>query len=218
MTGRPAWVARAVTAAAAVTLLGLGVVAGLVLRPVLIDTQPSAAPALTTVETGFLADMAAHHQQALAMATVIDRPGVDDSIRALARQIRFTQGGELGTLVGWLQLSDRPIANPRPMAWMTRYAGTGGAHHDPAPGAHQMPGMATADEVAALGTLPPEEAETSFLQLMQRHHYGGIAMAQDLTAQVSDGLVAQLATSMISSQSKETGLMGAMLIERGAAS
>lgn len=50
---------------------------------------------------------------------------------------------------------------------------------------------------------------------MQRHHYGGIAMAQDLVAQVPDGLTRQLARSMIGTQSKETGLMGTMLTQRG---
>ena len=81
-----------------------------------------------------------------------------------------------------------------------------------------MPGMATEDELAALGSMPPEQAGTRFLQLMQRHHYGGIAMAEDLVAQVPEGLTSRLARSMVSTQSKETGLMGAMLMERGATS
>lgn len=215
---------RLVLAGSLLTVAVVALVVGMVVRPWIVGVEGSSNNSLSTVEEGFLQDMAAHHQQALAMAQLADRPGVDDRVRTLARQIRVEQANEVGTMTGWLQMADRPLANPTPMGWMTRYGSDGHGHGD---GGHDrgghgggavMPGMATDVELAALGSMPPEQAGTRFLQLMQRHHYGGIAMAQDLVSQVPEGLTSRLARSMISTQSKETGLMGTMLAQRGAAS
>ncbi|GAA3954690.1 DUF305 domain-containing protein [Gordonia caeni] len=209
---------RGIVAAIAVgTVVVFAVLGGIMLRPFLIDDRPAQDPALSVVETGFVQDMLGHHRQAVEMGKLIDRPGIDDTVRSLGRQIAQAQQFEMGTMAGWLQLAGEPLDNPAPMSWMQRYPGAGESPHvhDQDLGSHDMPGMATADEVAELGALPPQDAENRFLQLMQRHHYGGIAMAQDLTAQVPDGVVARLATSMVNSQSKETGLIGVLLTERG---
>ncbi|MFZ2512036.1 MAG: DUF305 domain-containing protein [Gordonia sp. (in: high G+C Gram-positive bacteria)] len=210
----------AVTVLAVATLAAIALIGGIMVRPLVIDDSRDQQPTLSAVEVAFLQDMTAHHQQATEMGKLIDRDGIDPAVRNLGRQIATSQQFELGTMSGWLRLVGEPLNNPVPMAWMTRYAGTGqDDHHASAvltdDAAHQMPGMSTPDEVAALGSLPPTEAENRFLIQMQRHHYGGIAMAQDLTARVPDGIVAQLAASMISNQSKETGLMGTMLVARG---
>ena len=206
---------RLVTALATVTLTAFAALTGILLRPVLFDDSPANPAALSPVETGFLQDMLAHHQQAVEMGKLIDRPGVDPAVRDLGRRITVDQQFELGTMSGWLQLAGEPLQNPAPMAWMLARPGPDGhAVHD-VPADHPMPGMSSVDEVAALGSLPVDQAENRFLIQMQRHHYGGIAMAQDLLAQKRDGLVARLATSMLGTQSRETGLMGAMLTQRG---
>lgn len=206
---------RLVLAASLLVVAVVALAVGMVVRPWIVDVEGSSNNSLSSVEEGFLQDMSAHHQQALAMAQLVDRPGVDPRVVTLARQIRVEQATEIGTMTGWLQMAGRPIGNPTPMAWMTRY-GSAGRGHDTGHGGGAMPGTATDDELASLGSLPPEQAGTRFLQLMQRHHYGGIAMAQDLVAQVPEGLASRLSRSMISAQSKETGLMGAMLVERDA--
>lgn len=219
MTRHRSHVRPLITVLAAATLAAIAVIGGIMVRPLIIDDSRAQQPTLSAVEVGFLQDMTAHHQQATEMGKLIDRDGIDPAVRNLGRQIATSQQFELGTMSGWLRLTGEPLNNPAPMAWMTRYAGTGqDGHHAEGSAvgdAHVMPGMSTPDEVAALGALPATEAENRFLIQMQRHHYGGIAMAQDLTARVPDGLVAQLATSMISNQSKETGLMGTMLVARG---
>ncbi|HNP55618.1 MAG TPA: DUF305 domain-containing protein [Gordonia sp. (in: high G+C Gram-positive bacteria)] len=207
---------RAVLAASLLVVAVVAFAVGMVVRPWIVGVEGSSNNSLSAVEEGFLQDMSAHHQQALAMAQLVDRPGVDPRVLTLARQIRVEQANEVGTMTGWLQMADRPIGNPTPMSWMTRYGSEGHGHGGG--GGAPMPGMATEDELAALGSMPPEQAGTRFLQLMQRHHYGGIAMAEDLVAQVPEGLTSRLARSMVSTQSKETGLMGAMLMERGATS
>ncbi|WP_161928471.1 DUF305 domain-containing protein [Gordonia crocea] len=213
MSARSPRLTRLVVGGVTLAAIAAAFLAGALAGPAF-DRRTPAPVLLNTVEEGFLQDMSAHHQQAVSMAQLVDRPGVEDSIRTLARDIRIGQGGELGTMTGWLQMADRPLQNPQPMAWMTRYNASPADHHDHAHGA--MPGMATDDEVAQLGSLPPAQAGIRFLRLMQRHHFGGIAMAQDFVGRVPDGLVARLAQSMISTQSKETGLIGTMLTQRGA--
>ena len=79
-----------------------------------------------------------------------------------------------------------------------------------------MPGMATTAELDALAAARGRDAETLFLQLMQRHHLGGIAMAQAADHLLDDGPVKQTARSMILEQGSETGLMTALLDQRGA--
>ena len=84
----------------------IALIAGIMLRPVIIDDDHGAAALLSTVEVGFLQDMSAHHQQALSMAQLIDRPGVDDGVRSLARQIRVAQANEIGTMLSLIHISE----------------------------------------------------------------------------------------------------------------
>ncbi|MGF7124597.1 DUF305 domain-containing protein [Rhodococcus sp. AG1013] len=80
-----------------------------------------------------------------------------------------------------------------------------------------MPGMATMAELDALAASRGPDAEILFLQLMERHHRGGIAMAQAADRQLADGPVKQAAREMLQSQTQESGLMTVMLAQRNAA-
>ena len=206
---------RLISAAAVLTLVAFAALAGFMLRPALTHDDASSSTALNPVEVGFTQDMLAHHQQAVEMGRLIDRDGIDPRIRTIGRQIVQNQQFQMGTMSGWLRLNDDPLTNPEPMTWMTKFRRAGSNHDDDDTDGHTMPGMSTPDEVADLGTLPATEAENRFLLQMQRHHYGGIAMTQDLLAQVPTGVVAQLANDMMTEQTKETGLMGSMITERG---
>lgn len=53
-----------------------------------------------------------------------------------------------------------------------------------------------------------------FLQLMKRHHDGGVAMARAADLLLDDGPVKRSARAMMQEQSKESGLMTMMLAER----
>jgi uncharacterized protein (DUF305 family) len=79
-----------------------------------------------------------------------------------------------------------------------------------------MPGMATRPQITALGALPIDQAEISFLQLMIAHHQGGVAMAQAVLAETDRLDVVRLATSIINSQQSEIAVMTDMLAKRGA--
>ncbi|MFI5540379.1 DUF305 domain-containing protein [Nocardia sp. NPDC051900] len=200
---RRRWLGAATLAAFAVLLL----VAGAALRPLVVGADSTAAPLLDSTETGFVQDMIAHHNQALLLVQRLDG-GADPAVRALAQQIADTQRTEIGMMLGWLRMARLAVTNPHPMAWM--HAEADHEHH--ATAAHAtMPGMASQDELDALAAARGAEAATGFLRLMQRHHYGGIQMAQAADRRLNGGMVEQIARDMISTQGQEVGLIGLLL-------
>ena len=205
---------RIVRAAALASLALLLLVVGSALRPLVVPESPGTEPVLDDIEVGFVQDMAAHHQQALLMVNRL-APDVDPAVAALARQIGSAQRLEIGILQGWLVLAEAPPTNTAPMAWM------GGAPAHPhgvpaADGSASMPGMASAAELDALSAARGRDAEILFLQLMHRHHLGGVTMARAADALLVDGPVKQSARAAVQEQGGEIGLLTVMLAERGA--
>lgn len=188
---------------------GILLVLGAAIRPLFVD-DPEAPEILSATEIGFVQDMAAHHHQALVMVQRLD-PAADPAVLALARQIEDTQLSEIGTLLGWLRLTGAPPAGREPMAWMPPQTHEHHAEDDPDTPA--MPGMATPAELDALSAARGRSAGILFLQLMQRHHEGGIAMARVADALLTDGVVKQVAREMITAQTQETGLMALLLAQ-----
>ena len=78
-----------------------------------------------------------------------------------------------------------------------------------------MMGMASQAELDLLRRATGTDAETQFLQLMIRHHEGGVLMARALLERSSLEPVATLARSIENGQSGEIRLMVEMLAERG---
>ncbi|MEU4314992.1 DUF305 domain-containing protein [Nocardia sp. NPDC024068] len=188
---------------------GLLLVLGAAIRPLFVD-DPVAPEILSATEIGFVQDMAAHHHQALVMVQRLD-PGAEPAVRGLARQIEDTQLSEIGTLLGWLRLAGAPAAGPAPMNWMPERTRDHHGAHDP--GASAMPGMATQSELDSLSAARGRFAAILFLQLMQRHHEGGIAMARVADALLTRGVVKQVAREMITAQTQESGLMALLLAQ-----
>ncbi|WP_432278412.1 DUF305 domain-containing protein [Nocardia carnea] len=191
---------------AAVLLLVLGAA----IRP-LFTGDPAPPAVLSAAELGFVQDMAAHHHQALIMVQRLD-PGVDAAVRGVAQQIDDTQRAEIGMLLGWLRMAGAPAANSDPMGWMPEESHDGHSGH-----ATPMPGMATREQLDALSAARGRAASVLFLQLMQAHHDGGIAMARVADAMLADGVVKQAAREMISGQTQESGLIALLLSQLGAA-
>lgn len=193
---------------AAVVLLALGVAVGAWWqRPDPVQAQ-AVTPTLGPVEVGFAQDMAAHHLQAIELCNNLTGE-VDQQIDLLCAQIRTSQVQEIGILGGWLTLLDLPQTSTEPMGWMhgDQHSGHGGS---------PMPGMASWGEVDELRRLSGREAESRFLQLMIRHHHGGIDMAAYAAQHAAVAPVARVATDMVKKQSEETALMEQMLTARGA--
>ncbi|WP_067562512.1 DUF305 domain-containing protein [Nocardia acidivorans] len=189
-------------------------IAGMLLRPLVIPENESAPAVLNPAEIGFTQDMLAHHQQALIMVQRLDT-GIDPAIRQLAQQISDTQRLEIGTLLGWLRLANASPTNPHPMSWMPEADMPAGHDHSAMTGTATMPGMATMRELDALSADKGADAETYFLQLMLRHHRGGVAMAQAADKLVKSGPVKESARAMITEQSQEAGIMTLLLAQRG---
>ncbi len=159
------------------------------------------------VEIGFAQDMIVHHQQAVAMSQSV-RGRVSASLSQLAAGIELNQVRELGQLQGWLALWDAPqVASGPPMTWMT--------DHPHPSGDTVMPGLASVDEMNHLGDLKGRDLETSFLQLMIRHHQGGLLMARAAARRTTDPHVRALATTMATEQQQETATMTGLLSAMG---
>ncbi|MEV0030010.1 DUF305 domain-containing protein [Nocardia sp. NPDC050793] len=199
-----------IAAFASVALLLLALVTAL--RPLALPERHTAAPVLDTVEVGFAQDMTAHHQQALLMTQRLD-PQAAPTVRRIAEQLAGTQRIEIGMMLGWLRLADASPLSSRPMTWMTD---TAAAHqHSPRQPDALMPGMASTAELDALAAARGQDAEILFLQLMIRHHQGGIAMATAADRQLADGPVKEAARAMVQSQGQEVGVMSLLLTQLG---
>ncbi|WP_051161469.1 DUF305 domain-containing protein [Nocardia transvalensis] len=191
-------------------------VMGAALRPLVLPESPTPAPVLNDTEIGFAQDMTAHHQQAVQLVARLD-PGADPTVLRLARQIDQSQQVEIGTMLGWLRLANASPMPQHSMEWMHQGSENAAAHHHsstPAPAA--MPGMASQADLDALSAARGRDAETRFLQLMYRHHQGGITMARAADRLIPSGPVKEAARGMIVGQSQECGLIALMLNQRGA--
>jgi len=194
-------------------------VAGLVL---FLFARGSGTPGDASADAGFARDMAVHHAQAVEMSFIVRDASSDPAIRTLTYDIIVTQSAQRGMFMGWLQQWGLDQAGTRPpMAWMAGHGSHGGTARpaSPSPGADLssvMPGMASAEELARLKAAKGKDAEILFLQLMIRHHEGGVDMARAALRLAERPEGRTMARHIVSSQNSEIGLMTRMLKERGA--
>ncbi|WP_408655303.1 DUF305 domain-containing protein [Jatrophihabitans sp.] len=173
----------------------------------------SATPDAGSVDAGFTWDMAFHHRQAVTMAGYT-RDNSTGAIRTLAYDIETSQYNQVGQFQGWLDTWGLPPQNPgTPMSWMSH--GHGMAMESAGPD-DPMPGMATQAEIGKLQTMTGKPLEVYFLQLMLRHHQGGLEMAQYGADHAGESYVRNAAQKIADAQSGEVVLMERMLRERGA--
>ncbi|HEX2904604.1 MAG TPA: DUF305 domain-containing protein [Jatrophihabitans sp.] len=175
-------------------------------------TSGAALPTASSVDAGFAYDMSVHHLQAVTMAGYTRDHTTDGVIKELAYDIETSQFNQVGQMQGWIDTWKLPVNNPNPlMAWM---AGSGHTHLS---SDGLMPGMATVAEVDHLETLTGKALDIDFLQLMLRHHQGGLPMAQWAASHATEPYVRLAAQKMADGQGKEIVLMEQYLRERGAA-
>lgn len=152
--------------------------------------------ALTNADVSFAQNMSVHHSQAVEMATYLRDRTNADALKTFALDIMLTQQAQIGMMQGWLEMAGQPSASVG--------------------GAMQMPGMATQEQVNALKTLPSPELEKQFLELMIRHHQGGVTMAQEELQKGSQPLVKRLAQTIVTGQQYEIEYMQGLLQKMGA--
>ena len=186
-----------------------------------LSTRPDrggAAP--SAVDVGFCQDMATHHQQAVLMSSLADQRA-GPAVKALANSILMGQSQELGVMRGWLRLWDKPAVSSAPMSWISGQASMTGMEETRAANLSstdvQMPGMATPDQLNELWMKSGKDFDVLFLQLMIRHHQGGITMARYAAVHAKLDALRQAAEAMIYEQAEDIGQMLALLKAYGAA-
>ncbi|GGO09821.1 DUF305 domain-containing protein [Microbispora rosea subsp. aerata] len=173
----------------------------------------SGTPSDASPEAGFARDMGVHHAQAVEMSFILRDKTSDEPLRSLAYDIITTQSTQRGIFMGWLQQWGLDQSSGRPaMAWMAGH-GHGGAAATPA---GTMPGMATEEEMNRLRQATGGDAEVLFLQLMIRHHQGGVEMAEGLLKLSDRDEVRSLAQHIVDGQNAEIRTMKDLLAKRGA--
>ncbi|MFC8507833.1 DUF305 domain-containing protein [Streptomyces sp. NPDC057411] len=132
--------------------------------------------------------MIEHHRQALTMTALAPGRAGSANVRKIAERIAAAQGPEIGAMEGWLKNN----GGPRPQA---------GHDH------HAMPGMASEEQLAALGAAKGKAFDALFVKLMITHHEGAVTMAGEVLSQGNNVLVEEMANDVIAQQTAEINRM-----------
>ncbi|GHJ50047.1 DUF305 domain-containing protein [Catellatospora sp. TT07R-123] len=157
-------------------------------------------PADDSAAAGFARDMSSHHAQAVAMGMIAADRATSPAVRSLGADIALTQQSQIGMMRQWLRdwgLNVNTAA--KPMAWMPD--ANGGVE------GNLMPGMATPEEMTALDKATGRDVDRLFLQMMIKHHLGGVHMVDGVLAATDQPDVVWLAGSMKAGQQGEIAAM-----------
>jgi uncharacterized protein (DUF305 family) len=138
----------------------------------------------------YVAMMIVHHEQALAMTRFAPDRAENETVKGLADRIRFSQEPEIGAMKQWQRTFNA--------------IGTHGDHGS-------MPGMATQEQLNALGAARGKDFDRMFLELMIKHHEGAIKMATDVRGAGTNVQVEEMADDVVATQSDEINRMKALL-------
>ena len=152
----------------------------------------SSAEAHNDADVAFTQQMIPHHRQAVEMSDMLlAKQGIDPRVTALANQIKAEQGPEIRQMQGWLDQWKLP-----PMPPMS---------------GHEMTGMMSEQDMAALTAARGADASKLFLTQMISHHQGAITMAQKEIDTGQYPPATQLARSILDTQQREIDTMNGML-------
>lgn len=160
----------------------------------------------TAADVRFMQGMIGHHAQAVVMATMAPTHGASAQVALLCRKILRSQADEIELMQGWLRDRAEPVPDPTdPHAGM-----------DPSMPGHQMlmPGMLTAQQLAALDRARGAEFDRLFLIDMIQHHQGALTMVATLFDSPGAGQTPEIfgfATGVDADQRAEIARMQAML-------
>ncbi|MEV3959960.1 DUF305 domain-containing protein [Nocardia sp. NPDC050193] len=200
---------------AAIALLVIGFGAGVLLSP---DDSGGSGPG--PVDIGFAQDMSAHHTQAVEMSGIALLGSADPAVQRLAYDILTTQQSQIGRMQGWLQMWGAPARGTDGyMGWMhdTGHGDDrhGGGHGHGSGAVAAMPGMASTADIQRLRDARGTDLDVLFLQLMLRHHQGGVPMLEYGAEHAETGEIGILAGQMLAAQQGEAQLITDMLAARG---
>jgi uncharacterized protein (DUF305 family) len=149
----------------------------------------------------FMQDMIPHHNQAVQMAALVgDRTNLQE-LRDVAGRIDASQADEIGFMQQWLR--DRGERVPDPTAHSAMHT------------SHDMAGMASPEQMAALAEAEGTAFDKLFLELMIAHHEGAVKMVEELLDQPGsayDPVLYEFVTDVTNDQTAEIERMNAMLV------
>lgn len=140
----------------------------------------------------FVQGMIPHHEQALAMAKLVDGRTRNAKVVDLAARIQKAQDPEIQQLNGLLK------------AWGVAPSGGHSGHGSAS-------GMMTEDDLAKLGKAKDAAFDKQWLEMMVKHHEGALSMAKTALQQGSNAEVKALAQKVIDGQQAEITEMRALL-------
>jgi uncharacterized protein (DUF305 family) len=167
-------------------------------------TLPQPSPA----DVQFMQGMIMHHEQAVEMTALIPSHTENKKLQLLGSRISSSQTDEIRLMQRWLAVWGQPVS----MA-MTGMPGMDKSGH----AMPLMPGMLTAEQMAALRKSKGAEFDHLFLTGMIQHHQGALTMVKDLfdTAGAGqDANVFNFATDVDTGQQAEIRIMQSMLEKR----
>ncbi|MFD6158739.1 DUF305 domain-containing protein [Nocardia sp. NPDC060256] len=157
-------------------------------------STPAARSDFNDADVTFLQMMYPHHAQAVDMAKLVPSHSQNPQLLALAANVDKAQAPEMQQISTLLQSFGKP-------------APTAGSGH----GGHTMPGMMSADQMAALQAASGPDFDRQWLTMMIEHHTGAVAMAETELADGTNAESKTLARTIIDNQRAEIDTMRGML-------
>jgi uncharacterized protein (DUF305 family) len=167
-------------------------------------------PPQSSADVEFMQGMILHHAQAVEMTALIASHTENKDLRQLGARISSSQTDEIKFMKRWLAARRQPI--PKSMDSMPGMDMPGGSMT-------LMPGMLTAEQMAALRNAKHSEFDHLFLEGMIQHHEGALKMVKDLFDTAGAGQDAELfdfATDADNTQRAEIKIMDGMLQKENA--
>ena len=150
---------------------------------------------LSSDDVMFLQMMIPHHQQAIDMSDLALTKSTDSELLALAKDIRDEQAAEIVKMKAWLDKA--------------------GADLDPGHSmGHDMGGMLSDSELAALKAATGKNFDLLWLKGMTGHHVGAIDMATMIEDADNDE-IKSFGQAIVTSQSAQNKQMAAMIKRMG---
>jgi len=165
---------------------------------------PARAPFAADVE--FMQGMIMHHSQAVDMVALLRTRGKSPVLKSFGEKISVSQSDEIGFMQRWLQSRGKPTAMQMDHSRMSA-AEMKNMNM-------LMPGMLTAEQMAALAKARGAQFDHLFLTGMIQHHGGALTMVDDLLSHPGAGqdpVLFDFATDIVNTQSAEIKIMQDML-------
>lgn len=152
----------------------------------------------TDADVAFMQGMIGHHRQAIEMVELLQTRTEREDMKLLGLRIAVSQEDEIRFMTRWLRERGAEVPSAH-------------AHHMPG---GMMPGMLSAEEMAALAAARGEAFDKLFLEGMIKHHGGALVMVDELFRADGAGQEAAIyafASDVVADQQMEIDRMAAML-------